>query len=136
MPSGTETVLLVEDEPLVRELASKMLHEQGYTVLVAANGAEAWRILQGTTEATVALLITDVVMPQMSGDALAEQVRRVYPRIKVLFVSGYATDAIVDHGRLNPGMHFLSKPFTRAAFARKVREVLDAEVSSYDADVG
>jgi two-component system, cell cycle sensor histidine kinase and response regulator CckA len=136
VPTGTETVLLVEDEPLVRELASKMLHEQGYTVLTAANGEEAWRVLQGATGATIALLITDVVMPQMGGKALAEQARRVYPSIKVLFVSGYATDSIAHHGRLNPGTHFLSKPFTRAAFARKIRAVLDAEVSSYGEDVG
>ncbi|MEP7188968.1 MAG: response regulator, partial [Roseiflexaceae bacterium] len=136
VPSGIETVLLVEDEPLVRELAGKMLHEQGYTVLAAANGAEAWRILQDTTGATIDLLITDVVMPQMGGEALAEQVRRAYPRIKVLFVSGYATDAIVHHGRLTPGTHFLSKPFTRATFARKIRAVLGAEVSTSDPDIG
>ena len=133
--TGTETVLLVEDEPLVRELARNILHEQGYTVLAAANGAEAWRVLQGAIGATIALLITDVVMPQMGGEALAEQVRRVYPSIKVLFVSGYATDSIVHHGRLKPGTNFLSKPFTRAAFAHKVREVLDAEVSSQGEDV-
>jgi two-component system, cell cycle sensor histidine kinase and response regulator CckA len=136
VPTGTETVLLVEDEPLVREVASKMLHEQGYTVLAAANGEEAWRVLQGATGATIALLITDVVMPQMGGKVLAEQVRRMYPSIKVLFVSGYATDAIAHHARLSPGTHFLSKPFTRAAFAHKVREVLDAEESNYGEDVG
>ncbi|MEO7911802.1 MAG: PAS domain S-box protein [Roseiflexaceae bacterium] len=134
--TGTETVLLVEDEPLVRELASKMLHEHGYTVLVAANGVEAWRILQSAHGATIDLLITDVVMPHMGGEVLAEQVRRTYPRIKVLFVSGYATDAIVYQGRLHPETHFLSKPFTRVAFTRKVREVLSAEVRSSNADVG
>jgi two-component SAPR family response regulator len=75
---------------------------------------------------TIDLLVTDVVMPQMGGKMLAEQVAGVYTRIKVLFVSGYPTDAIVHHGRLEPGTHFLSKPFTRTAFARKVREVLDS----------
>jgi len=136
MLTGTETVLLVEDEPLVRELACKMLHDQGYTVLAAANGAEAWRVLQSASGTTIDLLITDVVMPQIGGEALAEQVRRAYPRIKVLFVSGYATDAIVHEGRLTPGTHFLSKPFTHAAFARKIREVLAAEVDSPDTDAG
>jgi len=77
-----------------------------------------------------------VVMPQMGGEVLADLVGRAYPRIKVLFVSGYATDAIVHHGRLAPGTHFIAKPFTRAAFARKIREVLDAEVRSSAADGG
>jgi two-component system, cell cycle sensor histidine kinase and response regulator CckA len=134
-PMGTETVLLVEDEPLVRELASKLLYELGYTVLAAANGVEAVRVLQSASGQTIDLLITDVVMPQMGGAALAEQVWRVHPRIKVLFVSGYATDAITQQGRLTPGTHFLAKPFTRAAFARKVRAVLDTEVRSSDMDV-
>ena len=126
-PIGSETVLLVEDEPLVRELTSKLLHEQGYTVLAAANGEEALCILQGSTGAAIALLVTDVKMPRMGGEALAEQVRREYPHIKVLFVSGYGTDSLIHTGLLNPAMHFLSKPFTRLAFARKIREVLDAK---------
>jgi PAS domain S-box-containing protein len=136
VPTGTETVLLVEDEPLVRELANKMLLELGYTVLTAVDGVEAWRILQSAIGATIDLLITDVVMPQMGGKALTEQVLRGYPRIKVLFISGYATDSIAHHGRLNPGTHFLSKPFTRATFARKIRAVLNAELSNSDTDVG
>ena len=126
VPQGTETVLLVEDEPLVRELASTILHAQGYTVLVASNGEEALRVIQASGEETIDLLVTDVVMPQMGGKILAEQVASVYPSINVLFISGYPTDAIVHHGRLEPGTHFLSKPFTRTAFARKVREVLDS----------
>lgn len=136
MPMGIETALLVEDEPLMRELARKLLHELGYTVLVAANGVEADRVLEDATETTIDLLITDVVMPQMGGKALAEQVWRMYPRIKVLFISGYATDSIIHDGRLTPGMHFLAKPFTRTAFARKVREVLDAAVRRSGVDVG
>jgi PAS domain S-box-containing protein len=126
MPQGSETVLLVEDELLVRELASAILRQQGYTVLEAANGEEALHILQQYDEATIDLLITDVVMPQMGGKALAEHANIVYPDLKVLFISGYATDAIAQHGQLDPGRHFLSKPFTRTAFARKVREVLDS----------
>jgi CheY-like chemotaxis protein len=133
---GTETVLLVEDEPLVRELARKILHDLGYTVLAAANGAEAGRILQDATGTPIDLLITDVVMPQIGGKALAEHVWRRYPRVKVLFISGYATDSIIRDGRLTPGMHFLAKPFTRISFARKVREVLDTAVRSSGADAG
>jgi PAS domain S-box-containing protein len=126
VPRGSETVLLVEDEPLVRELVSHALHAQGYTVLDASNGAEALRVVQAYDGAPIDLLITDVVMPGMGGKALAEQVTSMYPGSKVLFISGYATDAITHHGRLDPGTHFLSKPFTRTALARKVREVLDA----------
>lgn len=130
VPRGTETVLLVEDEPLVREVALHILQEQGYTVLEAENGVDALRITHEYAGATIALLITDVVMPQMGGKMLVEQVTSVDPNIKVLFISGYATDAIVQHGQLEPGTNFLSKPFTPAAFARKVREVLDAEAGS------
>src|SRR6266508_200988 len=130
VPRGTETVLLVEDEPLVREITSHILREQGYTVLEAGNGADALRITHEYAGATIALLITDVVMPQMGGKALAVQVTSVYRAIKVLFISGYAADAIVHHGRLEPGTNFLSKPFTPAAFARKVREVLDAAAAN------
>jgi PAS domain S-box-containing protein len=123
---GSETVLLVEDEPLVRELASTILQAQGYTVLTASNGEEALRVAQSLAVGAIDLLVTDVVMPGMRGKALVEHVAGMYPSIKVLFISGYATDAITHHGQLEPGTHFLSKPFTRTALARKVREVLDS----------
>jgi two-component system, cell cycle sensor histidine kinase and response regulator CckA len=122
---GSETVLLVEDEPLVRELATTILHAQGYTVLAASNGEEALGVVHATA-GTIDLLVTDVVMPGMRGKVLAQQLTSIYPHIKVLFISGYATDAITQHGQLEPGAHFLSKPFTRTALARKVREVLDS----------
>jgi PAS domain S-box-containing protein len=123
---GSETVLLVEDEALVRELASTILQAQGYTVLVASNGEEALRLIQEAAGQAIDLLITDVVMPGMRGKALAEQLISIYPQLKVLFISGYATDAITQHGQLEQGTHFLSKPFTRTTFARKIREVLDS----------
>jgi two-component system cell cycle sensor histidine kinase/response regulator CckA len=126
VPQGSETVLLVEDEPLVRELASTILHAQGYTVLAASNGEEALHVVQMSAGSAIDILVTDVVMPGMRGKALVEQVTNMYPNIKVLFISGYATDAITQHGRLEPGMHFLSKPFTRMGLACKVREVLDS----------
>jgi len=123
---GTETVLVVEDEPPVRELTCRVLREQGYTVLDATNGKEALHKVHAYAGARIDLLVTDMVMPRMGGKALAEQLMAVYPHIKVLFVSGYTTDAIVHHGRLDLGTNFLSKPFTPTALIRKVQEVLDA----------
>jgi PAS domain S-box-containing protein len=123
MPRGTETVLLVEDEPLVRELERAILNEQGYIVLEAINGEEAWQIVQAPARPAITLLITDLVMPQMGGKALAELVVGQYPNIKVLFVSGYTTDPLAQkHTETN----FLAKPFKRAAFAHKVREILNS----------
>jgi two-component system, cell cycle sensor histidine kinase and response regulator CckA len=126
VPQGTEVALLVEDESLVRALVGRVLRELGYTVLEATNGEEALHTIHEYAGTPIELLITDVVMPRMGGKALAEQLMAVYPRIKVLFVSGYATDTITHHGRLEPGTNFLSKPFTPTALAHKVREVLDA----------
>jgi CheY-like chemotaxis protein len=126
VPRGSETVLLVEDEPLVRELAGTILRAEGYTVLVASRGDEVLCVVEEAARAPIDLLITDVVLPGMGGKALTELVTSVYPGIKVLFISGYATDAISQQGWLEPGTHFLSKPFTRTALARKVREVLDS----------
>jgi two-component system, cell cycle sensor histidine kinase and response regulator CckA len=122
---GNETILLVEDEPLVRGLTSRMLRKQGYTVLEASNGFEAMRVLQEHMGAAVDLLLTDVVMPQMSGKALAEHVVRIYPRIKVLFISGHATDVLVKQDQPTAATFFLAKPFTAHALAHKVRAALD-----------
>ena len=83
-------------------------------------------MIQSEAVANIDLLVTDIVMPRLGGRALAEQISNVYPHIKVLFISGYAADAITRHGQLEPGTNFLSKPFSRTAFARKVREVLDS----------
>jgi CheY-like chemotaxis protein len=123
---GVETVLLVEDEAAVRALTARMLREQGYTVLEAPDGEEALQLARANSEVTIHLLLTDVVMPRMSGIALAEQLKALFPTIKVLFVSGYTDNAIVHHGWLDPGIAFLHKPFSPAALARKVRDVLDA----------
>ena len=123
---GSETVLLAEDETFVRDLAARTLREAGYEVLEAANGLEALRRVDQHREREIQLLITDVVMPRMSGRELAAAMRSLSPDIKVLFISGYATEAITQHGRLEPGTNFLSKPFTRIAFAHKVREILNS----------
>jgi PAS domain S-box-containing protein len=125
LPRGSETIFLVEDDASVRELAARVLRQQGYTVLEAANGAEALRLARERGE-PVHLLLTDVVMPGLSGEALAEQLIQIRPGLKVLFMSGYTDDAISHRGVLEPGVSFLQKPFGPPALARKVRAVLDA----------
>ncbi len=121
---GTETILLVEDEPAVREMATFTLQEQGYTVLEATNGQDALRLANEYAN-DIDLLVTDVIMPQMNGKDLADQITAVRPHTKTLFTSGYTDDAIVQHGVLKPGIAFLPKPFSPAALGRKVRETLD-----------
>jgi signal transduction histidine kinase len=124
-PRGNETVLLVENEPLVRGLASRILREQGYKVLEAANGFEAMRVAQMHAEEQIHLLLTDVLMPGMNGRELAESLGPRLPKMKVLYMSGYTDQAIVHHGILEKGMNYIEKPFRVDALARKVREVLD-----------
>ena len=121
---GTETVLLAEDEQGVRSLAKIVLEAQGYTVLEAQNGGEALLLCE-RNEGKIHLLVSDVVMPQMSGPQLAERLSRLQPDMKVLYLSGYTDDAIVHHGVLNADTPFLQKPFSPQALARKVREVLE-----------
>jgi signal transduction histidine kinase/CheY-like chemotaxis protein len=125
LPRGTETVLLVEDESAVRELASRMLRQQGYNVLEAANGEEALRVAGEYAGEEIHLLLTDVVMPRLGGTELADQLKVMRPDIKVLFTSGYTDNAIVHPSILESGMAFLPKPFSSQMLARKVREVLD-----------
>jgi CheY-like chemotaxis protein len=122
--SGTETILLVEDNAGLRKLATRVLEPAGYTVLLASTGEEALHLLERHEE-PVHLLLSDVVMPGMSGRQLAERLAQTHPEIKVLYMSGYTSDTIVRHGVLEAQVHFLNKPFTAAALLRKVREVLD-----------
>ena len=124
-PRGSETVLLVEDDEAVRALARKMLAAHGYTVLAAASGAEALKLAADHT-GPIHLLVTDVVLPGMSGRELATRFQSVRPGLKVLYTSGYTDDAVVHHGVLDPGIAFLQKPFTSGTLARKVRETLDS----------
>ena len=124
-PRGSETVLLVEDDELVRNLANRLLEQQGYRVLKASNGQEALLVAKEHVGETIHLLLADIVMPQMGGKELADWLKISRPNVKVLYTSGYSDDAIVHHGVLDPGTHFLQKPFSLKTLSQKVREVLD-----------
>ncbi|HMK80173.1 MAG TPA: ATP-binding protein [Xanthobacteraceae bacterium] len=121
--NGSETVLVVEDDPQVNQLAVEALEERGYQVIAAGDGVSALRTLDARP---IDLLLTDVVLPGgMNGRQLSEEVLRQRPGIKVLYVTGYTRNAIIHHGRLDPDIELLTKPFTADALARKVRQILD-----------
>jgi two-component system cell cycle sensor histidine kinase/response regulator CckA len=120
---GTENVLLVEDDPVVRSLIEDMLVERGYTVLATASPLLALKAL-ATYEDEIQLVVTDVVMPEMNGRQLAERIQTDRPNIRTLYMSGYTSDAIMARGVLPAGMHFLQKPFTAFQLAEKAREAL------------
>jgi nitrogen-specific signal transduction histidine kinase/ActR/RegA family two-component response regulator len=123
--TGSETILLVEDEGAVRALATKVLQDLGYKVLASGSPEDSFQIGERHT-GPIDLLLTDVVLPGMSGREVAEHLVRLRPTLKVLYMSGYTDYAVARHGVLEPGTAFLQKPFTPANLARKVREVLDA----------
>lgn len=123
-PRGSETILLVEDEDVVRGLARQILEQAGYRVLDARGGEEAIQLCNERRE-PIDLLLTDVVMPETSGKEIAERLTEMRPATRVLFMSGYTDEAIVHHGVLDSNVEFIQKPFTPVALARKVREVLD-----------
>jgi CheY-like chemotaxis protein len=123
---GTETILLVEDEEGVRELARRVLLQQGYQVLVARHGYEAIHLCEQHT-GPIDLILTDVVMPhRMSGRELTERLKPLLPTTKILYMSGYTDDVVMQYGIRNESLNFLPKPFNPAALIHKVREVLDA----------
>jgi PAS domain S-box-containing protein len=124
-PHGCETVLLVEDETAVRQSTREFLTRRGYTVMEAENGEEAIRTSREYC-GPIDLMITDVVMPKLSGPALAGRLSAERPRMKVLFVSGYAENTVLRHGTIDVTTHFLAKPFCLKALSRKIREVLEA----------
>jgi len=127
LPAGAESILVVEDDPSVRELAVIILRNCGYQVQESSNAFEALRLIKRTR---YDLVITDVIMPQMSGKELYDQIRSQLPQTRVLLMSGYTDDALAHHGVLDEGLSFLEKPFSPAKLARKVREVLDAPVAA------
>jgi CheY-like chemotaxis protein len=125
LPHGIETILLVEDDPALREMAASLLGRLGYTVLSAGNGLEALNVTHQRATGHIDLLFTDVVMPHMSGKELADRMQALYPHTRILFTSAYTPNAIVQQGMLNKDAALLAKPFTPTALARRVRELLD-----------
>ena len=120
---GSETILLVEDDESVRRFTQTLLENSGYTVIGASGGMEALGAME-TAGPGVSLLVTDVVMPQMSGKELAQKLLRAYPGLRVLYLSGYTGNAIVHHGMLDPGIDFIQKPFNSQELLTKIREIL------------
>jgi DNA-binding NtrC family response regulator len=128
-PQGSETVLVAEDNDMVRELTQEILTDRGYEVL-AASGPEECLALSRQYQGGIDLLLTDVIMPSSNGQTLFERIREQRNGVKVIFMSGYTDNVIGASGVLDEGVHFIQKPFSSQALARKVREVLDQ--GSYD----
>jgi CheY-like chemotaxis protein len=125
LPRGMETILLVEDDPALREMAGTLLTRLGYKVWAAANGIEALSLKQQRSVGHIDLLFTDVVMPHMSGKELADRVRALYPHTRILFTTAYTENATIHQGLLDKGVALLQKPYTPSSLAHKLREVLD-----------
>ena len=125
LPRGTETILLAEDDPALRKMATTLLEKLGYKVFTAANGIEALGLKQKRDIGHIDLLFTDVVMPHMSGKELSERIQSLYPETKILFTSAFTENAFIHQGVLQKGATLLQKPFTPSVLARKLREVLD-----------
>lgn len=126
IPRGTETVLFVEDEPMLRDLGVTYLTELGYTVLSASNGRQALNLVHANAGKQIDILVSDVVMPEMGGKDLASFLHGISPQTKVLFCSGYTEEAVNLRGTMGSGTEFIPKPYTIAALAAKVRELLDS----------
>jgi CheY-like chemotaxis protein len=122
--TGSETILVVEDQPSLRELVRRVLEQQGYRVLEAPNGEQAVRVAESTTR-PIQLVITDVVMPGMNARAMAERIRGVWPTVRVLYMSGYHDDDVMLQSLANAKVDFLQKPFLPYDLAEKVRTVLE-----------
>ncbi len=125
--TGSETILIVEDEEMVRDLIYERLKKFGYDLIEAENGKKALQVCKKNNDKLIHLLITDVIMPDMGGSELAKKLEKLKPNMKILYISGYTDNAIVHHGVLDAGVAFLQKPFSPQALARKVREVLDSD---------
>ena len=123
IPAGKETVLLAEDDATIRRMIQLTMESEGYTILAATDGQEAIEI-SSSYEGDIHLLLTDVIMPKMNGQELANTMLQSRPEMEVIFMSGYTDDAISHHGVLEPGVHFIQKPITPSILAKKLREVL------------
>jgi two-component system cell cycle sensor histidine kinase/response regulator CckA len=132
-PRGKETVLMVEDEKAILDLGKRILGQLGYTVLIADTPEEAIRLVEEHT-GDIHLLLTDVVMPQMTGQDLAARLGSIKPDLKCLYISGYTADAITHRGVLEKGIHLMEKPFSGRDLAVKVREVLDQKLADTDGE--
>ena len=130
-PRGTETLLVVEDDPSVRELACDVLAAQGYKVLPAVNGQDGLDIARDHKGEPIRLVVTDVVMPLMGGKAMVEWLKIAHPDLKILFTSGYTDDAIAHYGVLEAGIEYLPKPYTPTTLSHKVRDLLDSRIGSH-----
>ena len=135
LPRGSETVLLVEDDLQVRELAARVLRQQGYTVLQAPNGVEALSLASRHPPGFIDLLLTDVVMPLIGGRELSQKLKDIQPDVRVIYTSGYTDEAVVRHGMLEPGTDFIQKPYSLAGLTQKIRSVLDAS-ATHPATIG
>jgi CheY-like chemotaxis protein len=133
LPHGTETILAVEDEDAVRRIVRIGLESAGYTVIEARSGPEALEIA-GRHAGKIDLVLTDVVMPEMSGRELAERIEQAHPGIRILFMSGYTDDEVMRHGFVGSSVAFLQKPFSPLTLARKVRDVLDGRADAPERD--
>jgi len=131
LPRGRETVLIIENLDNVRTLATRVLTDLGYTVLVAQHGADALHMCQ-SEHAPIDLVLTDVVMPEMSGPEIIERLHQILPPFKVLYMSGYTDSEMAVRGILEPGARFLQKPFTGKMLADKVRQELDRRAHAED----
>jgi DNA-binding response OmpR family regulator len=129
LQTGTETVLLVDDEAMLRELGNIYLTKLGYTVLLAANGRQAMNLLHANSGRKIDILVTDVAMPEMGGKDLADFVQTAAPQTKVLFCSGYTEEAVNLRGTVGQTSAFITKPYTIEALALKVRELLDRQAA-------
>jgi two-component system, cell cycle sensor histidine kinase and response regulator CckA len=123
---GGETILFVEDDPIVLKIGSKSLEKHGYTLMCAVDGVDALRVL-GKTKTEPDLLLTDIVMPNMNGAELAKRLSKIRPDLKILFTSGYAEEIIARHGIVDSNVNFIGKPYSPASLCGRVREVLDTE---------
>ena len=132
LPKGSETVLVAEDEATIRAFMATILTELGYHVAEAADGAEALRMAQGLLAGQIDLLVTDIVMPRMSGKELVYRMGKLCPETKVVFCSGYPEKLAVHNGMIDPAIPFLQKPVSSAALAYKVRTILDAAKADFD----